>query len=139
YQIGALQGMARAAGTRVAYVKPHGALYNRISHDPLQAQAVLAAMAEGAADLPLVVLAGSPLMGWAAAAGVTTIAEAFADRAVLPNGQLAPRGQAGAVLTDVDAIAARVVRLVQSGEVEAIGGARVKMAAQSICLHGDTP
>ncbi|MFT4268404.1 MAG: 5-oxoprolinase subunit PxpA, partial [Xenophilus sp.] len=80
YQIGALQGLAAAAGTRVRYVKPHGALYNFIAHDERQAQDVIAAVRAIDPALALVVLAGSPLAGWARAAGLRTVAEAFADR-----------------------------------------------------------
>ena len=139
YQIGALQALARAEGAEVAYVKPHGALYNRIAIDPVQAGAVLEAMKLCAPGMPLVVLAGSALLGWAKEAGVPTIAEAFADRGVMPDGQLAPRSYPGAVLTDPEAISQRVIRLVREGTVTAIDGSTVSMPAQSICLHGDTP
>ena len=84
YQIGALQGLAAAAGTRVLYVKPHGALYNTIAHDARQAKDVITAIREIDPSLVLVALAGSPLIQWARDAGLRVVAEAFADRAYTP-------------------------------------------------------
>ena len=81
YQIGALQGLATAAGTRVRYVKPHGALYNTIAHDERQAKAVIAAVRAVDPTLVLVALAGAPLVQWAREAGLAVVGEAFADRA----------------------------------------------------------
>lgn len=139
YQIGALQGLARAAGTRVGYVKPHGALYNRIAGDPQQAQAVVDALRQLDDDLALVCLAGSPLLGWAQAAGLRTIAEAFADRAYTADGQLLARGRPGAVLHDPQEVADRMLRLVRDGLLEALDGSLIRLPAQSICVHGDSP
>ena len=139
YQIGALQGLARAAGTRVAYVKPHGALYNTIAHDERQARDVIAAIRAVDADLALVVLAGSPLVGWAQAAGLRVIAEAFADRAYTPQGTLVSRRDKGAVLHDSALVAARMLRLVRDGVVEAVDGSLARVQADSICVHGDSP
>lgn len=95
YQIGALQGLATAAGTRVTYVKPHGALYNTIAHDERQALDVIAAIRAIGPSLALVVLAGSPLERWAADAGLRVVAEAFADRAYTPEGTLVSRREPG--------------------------------------------
>lgn len=139
YQIGALKGMAAAAGTIVRYVKPHGALYNTIAHDKRQAQDVIAAILAIDASLALVALAGSPLVGWARDAGLQVVAEAFADRAYTPEGALVSRRQAGAVLHDPEQIAERMLRLVAEGVVEAIDGSVVRVAADSICVHGDSP
>lgn len=100
YQIGALQGLAQAAGTRIAYVKPHGALYNTIAHDERQARDVIAAIRAVDAGLALVVLAASPLVQWARDAGLRVIAEAFADRGYTPQGTLVSRRDKGAVLHD---------------------------------------
>lgn len=91
YQIGALQGLAKAAGTEVRYVKPHGALYNTIVHDARQARDVITALREIDDRLVLVALAGSPLIGWARDAGLRVVAEAFADRAYTPAGTLVSR------------------------------------------------
>lgn len=139
YQIGALQGLATAAGTRVTYVKPHGALYNTIAFDTRQAADVIAAILAVDASLALVALAGSPLVAQAKAAGLTVVAEAFADRGYTAEGALVSRREAGAVLHDPDMIAKRMVRLVQDGVVEAIDGTLTKIDAQSICVHGDSP
>lgn len=139
YQIGALQALAAAAGTRVRYVKPHGALYNFIAHDERQARDVIAAIRMVDASLPLVVLAGSPLAGWAREAGLRTVAEAFADRGYRPDGSLVPRSQPGAVLHEPGAVAARMVQLVREGTVMASDGSAVRIDAESICVHGDSP
>ena len=139
YQIGALQGLARAAGVQVSYVKPHGALYNTIAQDPRQAQDVITAMQTAAPELALVVLAGSPLVTWAKEAGLRVVAEAFADRAYTAQGTLVPRNQPGAVLHDEALVAQRMVRLVREGVVQAIDGSITPVQADSICVHGDSP
>ena len=138
YQIGALQGLARVAGTEVRYVKPHGALYNTIAHDRRQATDVITAMRAIDPSLVLVALAGSPLIDWARDAGLTVVAEAFADRGYTPEGTLVSRRDPGAVLHDVDQIAARMLSLVRDGVVEAVDGSLVRIAADSICVHGDS-
>ena len=139
YQIGALQALATAAGTTVRYVKPHGALYNTIAHDKRQALAVIEAIRAVDARLVLVALAGSPLIELARREGLTCIAEAFADRAYTPQGTLVSRREPGAVLHDAEQVARRMLRLVQSGEVEAIDGSVTRVEADSICVHGDSP
>jgi 5-oxoprolinase (ATP-hydrolysing) subunit A len=139
YQIAALTGLARVAGVRVSYVKPHGALYNTIARDERQARDVTEAILAFDPQLALVALAGSPLVGWGSAAGLRVVQEAFADRAYRSDGTLVPRGQAGAVLHDADLVASRMVRMVKEGQVEAIDGTLVPLKADSICVHGDTP
>jgi UPF0271 protein len=139
YQIGALQALARVAGTRVRYVKPHGALYNTIAHDRRQATDVIEAIRALDPTLALVVLAGAPLVDWARDAGLTVIQEAFADRAYTPQGTLVSRREPGAVLHDADRVARRMLRLVQEGVVEAIDGSLTRVQADSICVHGDSP
>ncbi|MDN4588372.1 LamB/YcsF family protein [Xenophilus aerolatus] len=139
FQIGALQGLATAAGTRVRYVKPHGALYNTIAHDARQAQDVIAAVRAIDPTLALVVLAGSPLAGWARDAGLRTVAEAFADRGYRADGSLVPRNQPGAVLHDPEAVAERMLRLAREGTMVADDGSTVRVDAESICVHGDSP
>ena len=138
YQIGALQGLATAAGTRVRYVKPHGALYNTIAHDERQAKAVIAAVRAVDPTLVLVALAGAPLVQWARDAGLTVVGEAFADRAYTPEGTLVSRREKGAVLHDATLVAQRMLRLVREGVVEAIDGSLARVDAQSICVHGDS-
>ena len=139
YQIGALQGLAHAAGTTVRYVKPHGALYNTIAQNERQARDVIAAIQAVDPSLVLVALAGSPLIVWARNAGLRVVAEAFADRAYTSSGALVSRREPGAVLHDADQIAQRMLRLVRDGTVEAIDGSSVRVEADSICVHGDSP
>src|SRR5690606_32671622 len=139
YQIGALQGLAAAAGTRVRYVKPHGALYNTIAHDERQADDVITALLAVDPGLTLMALAGSPLVQRARARGLRVVAEAFADRAYNEDGTLVSRRLPGSVLHDADAIAERMLRLVQTGEIETITGRSVRVQADSICVHGDSP
>jgi UPF0271 protein len=137
YQLGALDACCRAAGTRVRYVKPHGALYNTAARDARTA----AAIAEGIAAfgaLPLLGLPGSELLAAAAAAGLPAIAEGFAARAYAPDGTLIARGTPGAVLDDVEAIAARCVELAH-GEVAGHDGTPVRVEVRSVCVHGDSP
>ena len=139
YQIGALDGLARAAGSRVSYVKPHGALYNAIVRHEAQAAAVVGAVSDYDPDLPVVGLPGSLFLRLAAAAGLRTVAEAFADRGYRPDGSLVPRTAAGAMLHDPAAIAARVLGMVCDAAVTAVDGSRVSVRPDSVCVHGDTP
>ncbi|MGW0756565.1 LamB/YcsF family protein [Streptomyces sp. NPDC002814] len=139
YQIGALEVFARAAGTRVSYVKPHGALYNRVVHDEEQARAVVDGVLLADASLPVLGLPGSRLLELAGKAGLPAVTEAFADRAYTDEGTLVPRGQDGAVVTDPDTVVERSVRLARFGVVTSHSGSRIDVRAQSLCLHGDTP
>ncbi|MBV4411310.1 LamB/YcsF family protein [Enterobacteriaceae bacterium YMB-R22] len=139
YQIGALQALARAAGTEVRYVKPHGALYNTIAHDKRQALAVIHAIKAVDAALPLVVLAGSPLATFAREQGLKVIAEAFADRAYHADGTLVSRREAASVLHDPQQVALRMLQLITEGGLTSIEGQFTPIAADSICVHGDSP
>ena len=139
YQIGALDGMAHAVGASVDYVKPHGALYNRIVRDAEQAEAVVAAVHAYDPGLPVLGLPGSAWITLAEEAGHPVFREAFVDRAYLPDGTLVPRTQEGAVLHDPAAVVAQAVRLATRQEVVAIDGTVVPVQADSLCIHGDTP
>ncbi|MBA1200698.1 LamB/YcsF family protein [Pseudomonas capeferrum] len=139
YQIGALQGLATAAGTHVRYVKPHGALYNTIAHDRRQGLAVIEAIRAVDPGLILVGLAGSSLLELARNEGLHCVAEAFADRAYTPQGTLVSRREPGAVLHDPKIVARRMLRLVEDGMIEAIDGSLTHINADSICVHGDSP
>ncbi|ASY66628.1 Lactam utilization protein LamB (plasmid) [Sinorhizobium sojae CCBAU 05684] len=139
YQIGALKGIAAAAGVTVGYVKPHGALYNRIAHDPKQGQAVIDGIKAIDSSLVLMGLANAPILKLARDSGLRTVAEAFADRAYAPDGQLVSRREPGAVLHDTRLIAHRMLQLAREGTLEAIDGSTIKIDAQSICVHGDSP
>jgi UPF0271 protein len=139
YQLSALSGMALVAGTAVRYVKPHGALYNRIVVDASQAAAVVEAVAAFDPTLPVLGLAGSAVERAAIDRGLRFVAEAFVDRGYHADGTLVPRTEPGALLSDVEAIAARAVRMAADGAVEAVDGSRIVVAADSLCVHGDTP
>ncbi|MCS0604452.1 LamB/YcsF family protein [Streptomyces sp. LP11] len=139
YQIGALEVFARAAGARVAYVKPHGALYNRVVRDEEQAGAVIEGVRLADASLPVLGLPGSRLLELAVKAGLPAVPEAFADRAYTDAGTLVPRGRDGAVVADPEAVVERSVSIARSGTVTAHSGVRIQVRARSLCLHGDTP
>lgn len=139
YQIGALDGLARVAGSRVTYVKPHGALYNAIVHHRRQARAVVAAVVAYDSSLPVLGLPGSVFLEEAREAGLDVVAEAFADRAYTAEGTLVPRTESGAVLHDPTLVAERVRRMVVDGELDAVDGSTLKVAAASVCVHGDSP
>ncbi len=139
YQIAALDGVARAEGGRVGYVKPHGALYNRAARDPEQAGAVVAAVRAYDATLPVLTLPGSATARAAAEAGLPVVTEAFADRAYNDDGSLVRRGQPGAVLTDPAVVATRAIGMVTGSSVRTVSGRELNISPQSVCVHGDTP
>jgi UPF0271 protein len=139
YQIGALEGMCRAVGTQVRYVKPHGALYNAIVHHRAQARAVVAAVRAYDASLPVLGLPGSVFLEEAEAAGLHTVREFFVDRGYTPEATLVPRSQPGALLHDPDEVTTRVLRMVTEGVVTAVDGTDVEVRAESACVHGDSP
>jgi len=139
YQLGALEAFAKAAGSRVRYVKPHGALYNRIARDPVQAAAVVEAIRRYDPALPLLTLPGSVAMEAAGEAGIPSVGEGFADRAYTAEGRLVSRREPGAVLHDPEQVAARAVVMATEHRVEAAGGEQVAVEVRSLCVHGDTP
>ena len=139
YQLGALEALARSAGGTIRYVKPHGALYNTIVHHQAHAQAVVDAVKAFGGDLPLLLLPGSIALDKAEKAGLRGVAEAFADRGYTPDGTLVSRREPGAVLHDEAEVAERMVRLATDGVLRAVDGTDVRVEAESICLHGDTP
>lgn len=126
YQLGALDAMCRIAGTRVRYVKPHGALYHRVNKDAAQAGALARAVAAYDNSLPLLGAAG-PLLAAAAEHGLITLGEGLTDRAYRADGTLVPRTEPGAVHTDPQAVAAQAVALANTPGIA------------SLCLHGDSP
>jgi 5-oxoprolinase (ATP-hydrolysing) subunit A len=127
YQVGALEGLARSVGTRVRYVKPHGALYNTVVEHEGQATAVVRAVIAYDPTLPVVGLPGSAFLRIAAEEGLRPVREYFVDRAYTADGRLLDRREPGAVLDDAEFAADRAVRA-------ALGG-----AAESFCTHGDSP
>jgi UPF0271 protein len=139
YQVAALAGIVDAEGGRLAHVKPHGALYHRVAADQAAAAAVARAVERIDDRLRIVGPAGSALLVAAAAMSLRTTCEAFADRVYEPDGHLRARSQAGAVHADPDAAAAQAVAIVRDGVVIASDGSRVRVEADTLCIHGDTP
>ncbi|TDC29773.1 LamB/YcsF family protein [Micromonospora sp. 15K316] len=139
YQLGALDGFCRLFGTRVRYLKPHGALYHAATCDEKEAAALVAAVDEYDHRLPLLCQPGSVLAQLAVGAGLRVVAEGFADRGYLPNGTLVPRSAPGALVTDPEQVAERAVRMATERTVVAVDGTVVPCPVESICLHGDTP
>jgi 5-oxoprolinase (ATP-hydrolysing) subunit A len=139
YQLGALDACARAAGSGVRYVKPHGALYNTALDDRGQAEAIAAAVAAFDRSLPLLALPDSALAAAAHEVGLPVVAEAFADRAYLPNGRLVSRAQPGAVIDDPYEVVARAATFALHNRVTAVDGTVLSVEPRSLCVHGDTP
>jgi len=139
YQLAALDGIARTTGSAVTYVKPHGALYHAALEDATQAGAIVSAIRSFNPRLEVLCLPDTELSRRAESAGLRVAAEAFADRAYLPSGRLVPRGEPGAIVANPDEVAERAVRMAVDGEVIAVDGTRVRMTAESLCVHGDTP
>ncbi len=140
YQVGALQAFARAHGTRVVHVKPHGALYNQAAEDERVARAVARGVARAGRELILVGLASTEVMRQATEAeGLRFAAEAFADRRYTPAGTLQSRREPGSVLSDPALAAAQAVRIATEGRVTAVDGREVALRADTLCLHGDNP
>jgi UPF0271 protein len=140
YQVGAVAAFARAHGSHLTHVKPHGALYNQAARDEALARAIARGVARFGRDLALVGLAGSTAMRRAAESeGLRFAAEAFADRAYDGEGRLVPRSRPGALITDPASAAAKALRIVRDHVVASVEGAEVKMDVDTICLHGDNP
>jgi len=139
YQIAAVAGVAAAEGMKLQHVKPHGALYNMAARDRRLAGAIATAIAAFDSSLILFGLAGSELLNAGRAAGLPVASEVFADRQYEGDGSLRSRTKADAVIHDPDVVVARAIRMVAERAVEAIDGSIVPLAADTICVHGDTP
>ncbi len=139
YQVGALAAFAARQGQRLQHVKPHGALYAMAERNLAVADAIAVAVREVDADLILMGLSGGRLAAAGRGQGLRVAHEVFADRSYEPDGTLTPRGQPGAVLHDPEQVAMRTVRLVRGGRVKATDGSDLLLAADTICLHGDSP
>ncbi|RLJ59175.1 UPF0271 protein [Litoreibacter meonggei] len=138
-QIGALQAMSAMAGTKVRYVKPHGALGNLAAADRDVANAIIAAVQKIDPQLSILAISGMQLEQAARVAGMQVYSEVFADRGYLSNGQLVPRGQEGAMIHDPCEAAERLLAFLETGLMPVIDGDPIKLDAQSICVHGDSP
>jgi len=139
YQIGALKAMACYAGVPVTHVKAHGALNNMAAEDEELAIAIGRAIRTVDPDLIYVALSGSQMHRAAERLGLPVAREGFADRRYSADGHLAPRTAPGAIIRDPDEASAQVVRMVRDGEVVALNGESVKLAVDTICVHGDEP
>jgi UPF0271 protein len=137
YQIGALAGFARAADTRIAHVKPHGALYNIAAKDSALADAIARAVLDFDPQLILFGLAGSALPQAGAALGLRVAHEAFADRRYEADGSLTPRREQDAVIHDIDGAVAQAVEIATKGKVETRSGSTLHLQADTLCVHGD--
>lgn len=138
-QLGALEALARAEGVKLTHVKPHGALYNRAAADRAVADAIAGAVAAFDRGLILVGLAGSQLIEAGRAAGLRVAREAFADRAYEADGSLRARHLPGALIEDMAQGVAQALGIALRGEVTSWDGARARLEADTLCIHGDTP
>lgn len=136
-QVGALRAVAELAGVTVRYVKPHGALGNLAAADG-DVAAEIARVAD-VLGLPVLAISGTALERACRSAGVEVYSEVFADRAYQADGQLVPRSRAGAVIHDAALAAERLMGFLRSGEMPCLDGGAVRLAAQSVCVHSDTP
>jgi UPF0271 protein len=138
-QVRGLTSLARETGVDVRYVKPHGALYNRAARDLEVARAIARAVSRVDRDLALVGLAGSPALAVWREAGILTLAEAFADRRYEPDGSLRARRHADALLRNPEDASRQALRIATRQEVLAWDGSVVKIDAETLCIHADTP
>ncbi|MFB2551472.1 LamB/YcsF family protein [Ensifer soli] len=138
YQIGAVKVMADSLGWPITHVKTHGALGNMAAEDPALAAVCVGALRAVDPTLALVAMPYSALMRAAEAAGVTVVCEVYADRRYADNGMLMPRGLAGAVIHDPEESLRQVLSMVLDGHVPTVGGKRLPVSADTLCIHGDT-
>ena len=138
-QIGALMGVAALAGAKVRYVKAHGALANLAADERPVADAIARATRAVSKDLAFLAISGTEQGRAARSCGLKVYSEVFAERAYLANGRLVPRGRAGAMISDKSEASARLIRLLDSGRIHAVDGSAIHLAADSICVHGDSP
>ena len=138
YQVAAVAGMARARGTALHHVKPHGALYHMAAEDPALARAIAAAVHDFDPGLVLYALSGSRLAAEGDAAGLRTAHEVFADRGYRSDGGLVPRSDPAALIHEPDRAVAQVLAMVGQGRVRAVDGQWVPVRADTVCVHGDS-
>ncbi len=137
-QVGAFAALAQLAGGKVAYVKAHGALANYVAANRPVADAMVAAIGNAFPGLPILAISGTEVEKSCKDKGVTVFSEIFADRGYQPNGQLVPRGQDGAMITDPGQAADRLIAFLDSGLMPVVGGDPIELNAHSICVHGDS-
>ncbi|MDA0274926.1 MAG: LamB/YcsF family protein [Proteobacteria bacterium] len=139
YQAGAVEGFARAAGTKLHHVKCHGALYNMAANDEPLSDAMARAVKDLGGGVILYGLASSIMMDCARKHGVSAVGEGFADRGYMDDGTLAPRGQPGAMIEEEAKSVAQALAMVEQGTVTSLSGKRVAVEVGTLCLHGDQP
>ena len=140
YQVGALQGICKAHGTQVTYVKPHGALYNTMMADFSVLETVMQAVSELDQTLVLMVMAipeSDQVRALAEKYQLTLWFEAFSDRLYTDEGRLTPRKQSGAVHQTFDLIEQQVLQLSEQGALTTESGQLLAIQADTICVHGD--
>jgi UPF0271 protein len=138
-QVRALLAICREEAVPLVHVKPHGALYNAAAVDAELARAIAEAVRQVDPGLVVVCLAGSPMVGLVRGMGLSCAEEAFADRGYTAQGTLVPRGRPGALLVNPAAVADRASRMARERSVLTADGTVVPVAADTLCLHGDTP
>ncbi|MDO1447873.1 5-oxoprolinase subunit PxpA [Rhodocytophaga aerolata] len=139
YQVGALWAFVKAEGGVLHHIKPHGALYNMASVDPMLAQAIAEAVYKLDPELILYGLSGSELIKAGEKAGIRTASEVFADRTYQPDGTLTSRRSPHALITDPNEAIKQVVQMVNAGKVRTLSGEEISIKADTICIHGDGP
>ncbi len=137
YQLGAIKALCDAEGVKLAYVKPHGALYNQAAKDGELATLIIQTIKAFDPNLKLMALSGSLPIRIAQELGLGTISEVFADRRYLANGALVPRSRPDALVKDEDEAIRQVLQMVKTGTVQSVDGQIISVNAESICLHGD--
>ena len=139
YQVGALQAVCKAEGTKLHHVKPHGAMYNMAAKDEKLADAIAEAVAAVDGSLVLMGLSGSCMKAAAEKHGLAFAAEVFADRAYEDDGSLVSRTKPGAMIEDEDLAIRRMLHLLETGTIESGNGKEIRLEADTICVHGDSP
>lgn len=137
YQIGALSGFVKAAGSKLHHVKAHGALYNMAAKDTALAKAIVQAVLNFDPGLILYALAGSEMIYEAEKQGITTASEVFADRSYQDDGLLTPRSADHALIANGEDAVNQVLGFALKQEVKSVNGSRITVRAETVCLHGD--
>ncbi|WP_308635662.1 LamB/YcsF family protein [Paenibacillus silvisoli] len=139
YQIGALDAFARAAGSSLRHVKPHGALYHMTGRSAELADAFVRAVQAYQPSLLVYGQWGSELLRAADRLGVRGVSEIFADRSYQADGTLTPRSEPGATLTSAEESLQQTIGIIEQGKAKTSGGAVIAIQGDTVCLHGDGP
>ncbi len=140
YQLGALEALCQSYGTKVSYLKPHGALYNSMMQDEEIFKSIAKAISKYDVSIKLMILSSSKNIYYETLAkkyGITLLFELFADRAYTDEGFLLARQKKGAVITDTKRVFKQVKRLLTKGNIKSISGKKLKLKADTLCVHGD--